>query len=335
MITILFLLAVPLCFAQDEVTADTIEREKLAFIERSIMQIYEKGDFPEIFLAELNTLQECGCTHGTQSIYWGAKVGMMCKLRKSGFDESCGQRCTTPKGEEILLLCPQNWSSDCFRGCVPPPFDSVDDRTKFLLDNVQALLQYGHDYLLIKSEYLETCKCKDRQAKLINYGTKLGFECVVEGEEEPTAECGGFQECKNDQDERVMIFCPAGHQATCAGCEATIKDPSIDTNDVRHEWAIQVLTGYIRESQSILDITPTHEEAWQCGCRSPLQRIDYGSRIGHFCNIDDAADMTNECNNKLVCADANGKELLHFCPSGFVADCERGCGYWWAQKEEL
>lgn len=330
MMIALFLLTA-FVFAQEE---ELVEREKLAFIERSIMEIYSKGTFPEIFNAELSKLQECGCTHGTQGIYWGANVGMMCKLRQPGYSEECGMRCTTPKGEDILLLCPDGWKSDCFRGCIPPPFDTVQERFDFLQSNVESILENGHDYLLISGEYLESCKCRNGQARLINYGTKMGFDCVVDGD--PSEECAGFIECLNDQKERIMIFCPAGHEATCEGCKSTIRDvEAYDSNDIRYEWCINVLTGFIRESQAILNLEPSHEDTLECGCRSPLKKIDYGSRIGHFCHIDSPKHMTKQCDNKLICMNGEGVELIHFCPAGFVPDCERGCGYWWAQKSEL
>jgi len=328
MILFLFLLAIS--YSQD---SEMVEREKLAFIERSIMEIYSKGTFPEIFKAELSELQRCGCTYGTQPIYWGTKVGMMCKLKNPGYEEDCGMRCTTPKGEDILLLCADGWKRDCFRGCIPPPFDTVTDRFNFLLDNVESILTYGHDYLLISADYLSACKCRDGQARLINYGTKRGFDCVVESD--PGTECGGFRECANEHEERVMIFCPAGHEATCEGCKSTLDDlGEYETDTVRYEWAINVLTGFVRESQAVLDLQPSHEDTLQCACRGPLRQVDYGKRIGHYCYAD-VKSMTNECNNSLICVDNDGNELIHFCPAGFVPDCEHGCGYWWSQKTEL
>ena len=48
---------------------------------------------------------------------------------------------------------------------------------------------------------------------------------------------------------------------------------------MRYEWAINVLTGFVRESQAVLDLQPSHEDTLQCACRGPLRQVDYGKRI--------------------------------------------------------
>merc|ERR1719242_2925836 len=100
---------IALTLAQQD--AALIEREKLAFIERSVVEILAKGSFPEIFSANNARLAECGCNFGATNILWGTGVGMMCKL-EGQFDSRCGQRCSTPKGEDILLLCPEGWTAE-------------------------------------------------------------------------------------------------------------------------------------------------------------------------------------------------------------------------------
>lgn len=325
-----------LCIAQDvgnQITYELIEREKLAFIERSIVQIFRKGSFPEIFQAETESLNSCGCEYGTTPIYWGNFVGMMCKLNKEGYKEECGQRCTTPKGEDILLLCPNEWEFDCLRGCVPPPFNSVRARYQFLENNVKAILEFGHDYLFIEPEYLEACKCRSNQARLINYGTQMGFDCVAESD--PEEPCAGFNECINEHQERIIIFCPAGHRPSCEGCVSTIADLDRHNYDERYDWAVSVLTGYIRESQLVLNIEPQHQQVVDCGCREGLQPVNYGNRIGYSCTIDNPQDINPECGSGVICVNGDGKELIHFCPEGFISDCEEGCGYWWSDKTEL
>jgi len=313
---------------QSQLSYEMIEREKLAFIERSIVQIFQKGSFPEIFQAKTKMLSSCGCEFGTQPIHWGNGVGMMCKLTLPGFTDTCGKRCTTPKGEDILLLCPEDWEFDCGRGCTPPPFNSVRERYTFLEDNVKKILQTGHDYQFLDPDYLATCGCSNNQARLINYGTGVGFDCIIEGE--VSEECIGFRECVNDQDKLITIFCPAGHVPTCDGCKATIEDIedwSSDNHD-RYDWSINVLTGYIRESQRFLNLEPYHEQVVHCGCRGPMQPVTYGNRIGFFCIIKDPNDITKECGSGVICKDGSDNELMHFCPDGFMADCEQGCGYW-------
>merc|ERR1719461_1217166 len=327
----LFLLAIT-ANASNAVDNDLIEREKLAFIERSIVQIYKQGTFPEIFDTKIDKLQACGCRYGTQPIFWGSLMGMMCKLMDSGFSEECGQRCTTPKGQDILLLCPPDWETDCFRGCVPPSFNTVQDRYDFLERNVKAILDHGHDYLMIDSTYLEECKCVNGKANIINYGTKIGYDCIVDGQ--PGENCSGFGACENHEGKRIMVFCPAGHSPSCDGCKSTIDNVSGYDADLRYEWSINVLTGYIRESQRVLNIQPLQNDVINCGCQGSLQEVDYGNRIGFYCKVDPDV-MSPECSNRLICRDAKDEDLIHFCPEGFVSDCEKGCGYWWTGKDEL
>lgn len=251
---------------------------------------------------------------------------MMCKLNRQGYEDTCGSRCATPKGEDILLMCPEGWQSECALGCIPPEFDSVTQRAMFLEQNVDQIVKYGYDYIAIEDTYLEACACQNNRLSAVKYGTQIGFDCVVEGE--AAEDCAAFQGCDNPNGDRINIFCPAGHSASCQGCEKTLSQES--TLDERYDWSVSVLTGYIRESQMILDLVPRHNKVLHCGCTDPLQTVHYGSGIGYYCHIDGADSVLPECGQNVIC-DNGESELVHFCPDGFVPTCDQGCGYWWKQ----
>lgn len=304
---------------------ELVEREKLAFIERSIVEILAKGSFPEIFSANNARLAECGCTWGATNILWGTGVGMMCKL-EGQFDSRCGQRCSTPKGEDILLLCPEGWTAECENGCVPPPFGSVEERALFLEQNVDQIIQYGYDYILIDPDYIGRCGCDGNSVNAVSYGSRIGFDCEVSGT--PAEDCAAWMGCQNGQGNDINMFCPAGHQPSCDGCTKLLFQES--TLDERYDWAVNVLTGFIRESQQTLDLTPHSQKVLNCGCSEPLQTVDYGNGIGYYCHIDSPEDVMEDCGQNVVCANGD-QELVHFCPDGFVPQCDTGCGYWWKQ----
>jgi hypothetical protein len=88
-----------------------VEKEKLSFLERTIVQVLSKGQFPEIVGAETQVLVNCGCTYATMNVNWGSQVGMFCKLGAPGYEEACGKKCVSPKGDDVLLLCPEGWTS--------------------------------------------------------------------------------------------------------------------------------------------------------------------------------------------------------------------------------
>jgi len=331
----LFLLLITAAIASmDELQT---EKEKLAFIERNIVNIYRHTNIPEVFGANLNKMVRCGCTHSASNIVWGSAVGMTCKLTERGYDEaSCGVRCLSPRSENVLLMCPENWEADCRDGCVPPMFDSVSKRATFLEKNVDQIVRYGFDYLYIDQSYIDTCGCVDR-LRHIRYGSQIGLDCIFNedkwrrnGED---GGCAGYGACTNNDNEPVMLFCPAGHSPTCSGCEKNLKaNADVDT---RYDWMINLLTGWIRESQPLLDILPTADKAQSCGCDSKMQSVKYGNGIGWSCEVKNADKITEDCGANVLCEDGSKKLLLHLCPYGFVPNCRDGCGYAWTAHEDL
>lgn len=312
------------------------EKEKLAFIERNIVNIYRHTNIPEVFGANLNKMRECGCTHSASNIVWGSGVGMSCKLKERGYNEAtCGVRCLSPRSENVLLMCPENWEADCRDGCVPPMFDSVRHRADFLEKNVDAIVKWGFDYLFVDQSYIDTCGCIDR-LRHIRYGTQIGLDCIFNvdvWDRSKDSGCAGFGACTNKDGKPVMLFCPAGHSPTCSGCQKNLK-PTADV-DTRYDWMINLLTGWMRESQPLLDIVPSASKANACGCSSDLSSVTYGNGIGWSCSIDDDQRITAECGANVLCEDNSGKLLLHLCPSGFVPNCRDGCGYAWTAHEDL
>jgi len=306
-----------------------VEREKLAFIERTIVSVLSKGQYPEIFGAETQVLVNCGCGYGPLNVYWGTRVGMFCKLSGPGYEAGCGTKCISPKGDGMLLLCPEGWATDCSLGCVPPQFDTTVQRVQFLENNVDAITRYGYDYSLIEMPYLEMCKCRDNRVWHIKYGSKIGYDCVFT--QQPHDDCRGWGPCADNNGEDIQIFCPAGYIPSCTGCHKAI-DFGADL-DKRIEWCIEAMTGYVVETEVTLDLVPTNIDVVSCGCTELVQKVNYGYGLGYSCHVDEGS-ITQDCmHSHSICNDWQGNKLIHFCPNGFIANCEQGCGHWW--KTEL
>jgi len=307
-----------------------VEKEKLAFIERTVIEILVQGQFPEIFNARNSQLNQCGCEFNANSIYWGSGVGLFCKVTQEPRIKHCGESCVSPRGENIILICPDGWQQDCTAGCVPPTFGSVVERARFLEEQVDKIVTYGYDYIYIQDDYLDGCGCTDEGVRAIKYGTQVGFECVAP-EEPSTEDCNGFRACTNADGTPIMIFCPAGHNPTCGGCVKALETtPDLDDN---YDWMVNVLTGYVHESKQILQLVPHYQRVVDCGCAGEVEEVAYGLGIGHYCKITSPEDIKDTCGPNMICEDQSGDMLLHLCPGGFVPTCEDGCGYTW--KTEL
>lgn len=316
----------------NEMDPVTLEREKLAFVERAIVEIYQRGSFPEVFDARTEFLSSCGCEYAPSPIYWGSKVGIMCKLDAQFYNEECGQRCVSPRRQDILLICPTGWKADCRDGCVPPIFETVSSRTEFLEQNVDSIVLHGFDYLVIDPQYTSTCGC-EQDVQAIQYGTKIGFDCTTGTEDQPE-DCGGYRGCVDASEKPLIIFCPAGHTPTCSGCHKLL-DKSAPAEE-RYDWMVSVLTGYIRESRDALDLQPRPSQMIDCGCTGGFQAItEYGKRIGFSCIVKDPEAINEHCGPNILCANPSGETILHLCPPAFIPNCIDGCGYAWDAKTEL
>lgn len=306
-----------------------VEREKLAFIERTIVSVLSNGVYPEIFGAETQVLVNCGCGHGTMNVYWGTEVGMFCKLSGPGYESGCGEECISPKGDRMLLLCPDGWASDCTLGCTPPQFDTTVQRVQFLENTVDAITRYGYDYSLIKEDYLAMCKCENSRVNHIKYGSKIGYDCVYTSM--PEEACRGWGPCKDSNGNDIQLFCPGGYVPSCTGCHKAI-DFGADL-DKRIDWCINAMTGYVSDSETTLNLVPNNIDVVSCGCTDLVKKVDYGLGIGYSCHTNEDNITDNCVYSHSICSDWQGKKLIHFCPNGFIANCEVGCGHWW--KTEL
>lgn len=328
----LFILALVCIALAQEMDPAQVEKEKLAFVERTVIEVLTQGQFPEIFDAKNSKLNQCGCEYNANSIYWGSGVGLYCKVTQQPRQKHCGESCVSPLGENILLICPDGFTHDCQAGCVPPSFGSVAERSRFLEEQVDKIVSYGYDYISISADYLDMCGCNEDGIRAIKYGTQVGFECVVP-EEPESDECNGFRACTNQDGYPIMIFCPAGHAPTCGGCQKTLEaTPELDDD---YDWMVNVLTGYVRESKDVLNLVPHYSRIVDCGCTNEVEKVTYGSGIGHYCKIDSADDVKEGCGPNVICENSMGEQLLHLCPGGFVPTCQDGCGYTWDIKEEL
>merc|ERR1712062_896909 len=126
-----------------------------------------------------------------------------------------------------MLFCPPGFDYSCERGCYSPEdFSDVSERVDFLEGVTDSLLQYGFDYLEVSADYLQDCGCI-ANLRSIEYGAKVGLDCVYDETNVNTEECGAHNECADADGNKVAVFCPAGHQSTCGGCVKTVFTPEV------------------------------------------------------------------------------------------------------------
>jgi len=326
-------------FAQDSekkaMSPEQVEKEKLAFIERGIVEVMRHATIPELYGATIQKAMKCKCQYGPVNILWGSRVGMTCKMDQevdTDAEPECGVQCLSPRGETVLLMCPEGWTNDCATGCVPPEnFTSVRERTDFLEKMLDDIVMYGYDYLIVNSDYIKDCACTEGRLTKIHFGSNIGLECVFNEEQLNETECGGYGGCKNEAEQGVMIFCPSGHTPSCNGCSKTLEE---DTSlDERIMWLVNGTTSVVQETEeAFVEMIPSGEYAVECGCAAKMKHIEYGSRVGYWCQIEDVNKIGDNCGANVLCENANKELILHMCPAGFVPDCSEGCGYAWKQE---
>jgi len=282
-----------------------------------------------VYNATTERLVECGCAASTTKIVWGSEIGLQC-LRKFDDEEPpeyneelCGPLCNNHHNVEAHIFCPAGWDNDCQYGCRPPAeFDTVEDRVEFWEFTLTSMLLYGIDYVNIEADYLEQCACESKP-RPIRYGTKIGFDCVMQEDKEFGAGCNAASMCKDDQGRRLVTFCPAGHESTCNGCKKQLADDDLKG---RLTWMVHVVEGIVQLSLPMLKWTPLMSQVLGCACSKAPQKIEYGSRLGYYCEIHDAELITEACGVNVICQDAEeNNDLVHLCPTGFTPSCEHGC----------
>merc|ERR1711879_697017 len=89
--------------------------------------------------------------------------------------------------------------------------------------------------------------------------------------------------CLDHEDRVVITLCPAGHRATCSGCEKAMAD---NTLEHRLDWMVNVISGYARESLELLGWQPTTAQILACNCAKGVDPVDYGNRLGYSCPVE-------------------------------------------------
>jgi len=331
------LLGCSVCLAADAFGEGRIIGEQLDFVERNVLNLLRIGTFPQFYNSSFPLIRDCGCYYSPTKLLYGTRVGLQCQRRweeeEPPYDsDNCGIICNDPHGIDIVMFCPSGWDSDCSQGCYPPDnFDTVEDRVDFWELTLTSLMMYGRDYIGVSEEYLKTCGCVGK-VRPIRYGTKIGFDCLMLEDATPSEACSAVHLCLDDADRRIVTFCPAGHKPTCAGCE---KDVASDTLEMRLRWMINVITGYARESLELLHWEPSTRRTLACGCVGSVEPVEYGNRLGYYCEIQSIDLISEDCGPNVLCENAQGNHLLHFCPDGFKPSCDEGCSFPWREHEEL
>jgi len=310
--------------------------EMLDFVELNIATLLQYGDYPAVYGASIDKMQKCGCSHGATKIMWGSEIGLQCTRLFADEDppeydeELCGGMCNNLHNIDSVLFCPGSewttsvggWNSDCGQGCRPPAdFGTVDKRIEFWEHTLNDMLLYGTDYLNIDQQYLKQCACMSKP-RPIRYGSKIGFDCVMEDDADLGEGCNAASMCKDELDRRLVTFCPAGHKSTCAGCEKVLEDDSLKG---RMEWMVHVVEGLVQLSLPMLNWSPLQEQVLGCACKRNPSPIQYGSRVGYSCVIHDAEFITPACGANVICQDTSEQDIIHMCPRGYEPSCEHGC----------
>jgi len=325
--------------ASEEGSEDDI-REMLNFVELNLMNLLQYGNYPAIYNSSYPKIEECGCYYSPRTITWGNKIGLECQRGIVGtrdlpdYDlEKCGVLCNDMHGFDTVLFCPPGWHGSCVSGCQPDKeFESVEARVDFWDVTLSAFLLYGTDYIAIQSDHLEECGCASKARKIM-YGTKVGFDCIMGEDAVFKSGCSASSNCLDSAGRRIVTFCPAGHRSTCDGCQKNIED----TDDIseRLEWMTAVTSGIAQNSLPVLSWQPSLEKILGCACKSNVEQINYGSRIGMLCEIHGADLIQDSCGPNILCMNEEGKDILHICPRGFKPDCTLGCASPISEKQEL
>lgn len=312
--------------------------DQLDFVERNVLNLLRIGTFPQFYNSSYPLIRDCGCYYSPTKIMYGTRVGLQCQRQwedeNPPYDaDNCGIICNDPHGIDIVMYCPAGWDSDCAQGCYPPDsFETVEDRVDFWELTLTSLMMYGRDYIGVAEDYLKSCGCEGK-VRPIRYGTSIGFDCLMGEDAEPEESCSAVHLCMDDNDRRIVTFCPAGHTPTCAGCEKQIEDETLES---RLRWMINVITGYARESLELLNWTPTSRQALACACAGAVEPVEYGNRLGYWCKVHSVDAIQESCGPNVLCENSDGDNLLHFCPDGFSPSCSEGCTFPWStDKEEL
>jgi len=302
--------------------------EMLDFVELNLATLLQTGNYPAVYNATVARMQECGCSVAPSKIVWGSEIGLQCPRLFDDEDppehdeELCGPLCNNHHNIDAIIFCPGGWDNDCANGCRPPAeFGTVEKRVEFWEFTLKEMLLYGTDYVSIEPDYLRQCACTSKP-RPIRYGTKIGFDCVMEEDADLGEGCAAASMCKDDVGRRLVTFCPAGHKSTCSGCEKVLED---DTLQGRLEWMVHVVEGIVQLSLPMLQWTPLQEQVLGCACKSSPDPITYGSRLGYSCPIHDAKLINPSCGANVICLDTAENDVVHMCPRGFIPDCEQGC----------
>jgi len=320
----------------------------LRFLEENVYGIMKQGEFPEYFGLGADQMRLLGCKFAPTKIKHGKGMGYMC-VRKRGtpvVPESANFiQCTNQFSLDIAIICPDQWVADCAEGCIQPKMTRSESLDFWELV-IAEIIKSGYDYTAPTYEYIKNCGCESDNVKLITYGSRVGFDCILRDNWEASSvreECwNGHQLCKlNGRD--LMTFCPIGYIPTCSGClpgvpglvvdsEGNIDDSGVGKTTMTEqlEWLVEILAGYSRQSQNYIGWKPSPARALACSCKAAMKPVEYGMSIGYYCEIWDESSINHEiCRHIAVCMNPAGAQVLHMCPDGFLPSCEKGCNYPW------
>jgi len=328
----------------------------LRFLKENVYGLLRQGDFPEYFGLDADTLEDLECKFAPKKLKWGRQVGYFCVRTNNAAavpDYKNFAQCTDMFNVEIAVICPDDWEASCPEGCVIPRMRRTQ-AIDFWELAITDIIKTGYDYSVPSHEFIKKCGCKSDNVQLIEYGSGVGFDCILKPDWRDIftrEECwNGHHYCKHtDTQEDLLTFCPIGYIPTCNGClpgvpglvvdsEGNIDDSGVATATQTQQlsWLVEILAGYARQSQKFIGWMPGPARALACACKTAMKPVEYGMNIGYYCEVWDDHTINHEiCRHSEICMDPSGNKVLHMCPDGFITNCETGCTLPWKWRDDL
>ena len=287
---------------------------------------------------------DCGCKANSTGFFhpilvtYGTGIGTSCVRApdedKPNWGPQCGASCSNHEGKRTAHFCPPGLRSDCIKGCVLDAKDDDSSRIEALEHAVIGILKQEHAAVVVDEDRAWKCGCAYAKEEphyatfTLTFGSGVGRACW----REPRSKKPGWQDscaplcAEGGNGNREMVtFCPPGMAASCdKACTFNTEVPL----EARSKALVRVIRDLAAHEGLARFRKPHYPDMHACGCNHAveLQHVKYGDAVGFVCERD-AADKkpgydADKCGP--VCSNEAGKQLIHFCPVGYLPTC-KGC----------
>jgi len=193
----------------------------------------------------------------------------------------------------------------------------------FINENINGLLRVGEFPKMfgLGSRRIQAIGCKYIPSKF-KWGLQNGYYCVRD-RSAPMVREDSIASCNDMFSLPIAVICPQNWKADCGkGCVA----PEIAEVQSRMDFWELTIAEIIKAGYHYS--APTTQFLKECGCDGQVVRlIQYGSEVGYECELRDGwQDVydSETCWNGFQLCQNQGKDILTFCPIGYMATCT-GC----------